>query len=181
MSAAPDPDADRWNMEEVAAYLGVTTGTIASYASRGQMPQPELRIGRSVAWLPATIIKWDSSRPRNRGVPPGAPPAGPAIDGVAITKTNAIASAIRGAIHDGTFPVGSDLPSRRDLCDAYQVAPITVRTAMVRLSAEGLIAIRQGRNGVVISQPDGGRSPWDMSRDELIAEVLHCRKEHTHG
>lgn len=61
---SPDPDADWWLTDDVAAYLKVTTGTLRGYLSRGQMPAPDRRFGRSNAWRPATIIGWHQGRPK---------------------------------------------------------------------------------------------------------------------
>jgi len=55
---------DWWTTQDVAKYLGVTASTVRSYAARGQMPSADRRIGREPVWQPATIHKWDRSRPR---------------------------------------------------------------------------------------------------------------------
>jgi hypothetical protein len=62
--AEPDPDAEWWTTTDVAAYVGVRVATISSYRMRGQMPAPDMVLGRTQAWHPATIIEWHSGRPR---------------------------------------------------------------------------------------------------------------------
>ena len=52
----------QWSVAEVAAYLGVKPGTITAYLARGQMPQPDGRVGRTPWWRPETIRAW---RPRD--------------------------------------------------------------------------------------------------------------------
>jgi predicted DNA-binding transcriptional regulator AlpA len=66
----PDPTADWWVPDDVAAYLDVTAKTVASYKARGQMPEPERLFGRTPAWRPATIIEWNEKRPGHGGRPP---------------------------------------------------------------------------------------------------------------
>jgi predicted DNA-binding transcriptional regulator AlpA len=70
---APDPKADWWVPEDVAAYLGVSTSTVGSYKARGQMPEPDRHFGRTPAWRPARIIEWHDARPGHGGRPPKRP------------------------------------------------------------------------------------------------------------
>jgi predicted DNA-binding transcriptional regulator AlpA len=64
VTAAPDPDAEWWTTSDVAAYLGVQVATVSGYRNRGQMPEPDMTLGRTQAWKPASIIEWHASRPR---------------------------------------------------------------------------------------------------------------------
>ena len=66
----PDSTAEWWVPEDVAAYLDVTSKTVASYKARGQMPEPDRLFGRTPAWRPATIIEWNELRPGHGGRPP---------------------------------------------------------------------------------------------------------------
>jgi hypothetical protein len=63
-TTAPDPNAEWWTTSDVAAYLGVRTGTVSTYRSRGQMPEPDISAGRAHLWRPARIIEWHGTRPR---------------------------------------------------------------------------------------------------------------------
>jgi hypothetical protein len=60
----PDPSAEWWTTTDAAAYLGLQVATVSSYRSRGQMPQPDLTLGRTHVWRPSIIIAWHSGRPR---------------------------------------------------------------------------------------------------------------------
>jgi hypothetical protein len=71
----PDPRADWWVPDDVAAYLGVSASTVASYKSRGQMPEPERHFGRTPVWRPQTIIDWHDNRPGHGGRRPNRPPS----------------------------------------------------------------------------------------------------------
>lgn len=74
----PDPDAEWWTTSDVAAYLGVHVATVSAYRNRGQMPEPDMTLGRTQAWRPARIIEWHTSRPRPGvgGRPPTAERSG---------------------------------------------------------------------------------------------------------
>lgn len=51
---------------------------------------------------------------------------------------------IRRQIGDGTLPIGSRLPAEQDLAQRYGVARMTVRQALSRLSAAGIVERRHG-------------------------------------
>jgi hypothetical protein len=68
--AQPDPKTDWWTTTDVAAYLGVTVGTVSSYRARGQMPEPDRTIGRTHVWSPRRIIEWHDGRPGHGGRKP---------------------------------------------------------------------------------------------------------------
>jgi hypothetical protein len=70
----PDQNAQWWTTSDVAAYLQVQTTTVTNYRKRGQMPGPDLTVGRTHMWKPARIVAWHASRPRP-GV--GGRPASP--------------------------------------------------------------------------------------------------------
>ncbi|MBW2732351.1 MAG: FadR family transcriptional regulator [Deltaproteobacteria bacterium] len=55
-----------------------------------------------------------------------------------------IASAIRDAIISGRYAAGSLLPSERDLAEQFSVARTSVREALHRLEAWGLVELRHG-------------------------------------
>jgi hypothetical protein len=61
---AADLNAEWWTTSEVAAYLGVQVATVTNYRKRGQMPTPDMTIGRTHVWRPARIVKWHQARPR---------------------------------------------------------------------------------------------------------------------
>lgn len=61
-----------------------------------------------------------------------------------------IAETIAAAIQNDTFPVGSRLPSERDLAETYQVSRPTVREAMIALEIRGLVEARKG-SGVYVT------------------------------
>ena len=64
MTEAPDPAAEWWISSDVAAYLGVGISTVSGYRRRGQMPLPDMTVGRTHLWRPKRIIEWHAARPR---------------------------------------------------------------------------------------------------------------------
>lgn len=63
-----------------------------------------------------------------------------------------IEGAIRRDIESGHFPVGTDLPTEFELCDAYEASRFTIREALRRIEAAGYIARHQGRASRVIAR-----------------------------
>ncbi|MFR9806459.1 helix-turn-helix transcriptional regulator [Pseudonocardia sp. RS010] len=62
---SPNPAAEWWTTTEVAAYLDVSVSTVSGYRRRGQMPEPDSKLGsRTWLWRPGTIINWQQNRPR---------------------------------------------------------------------------------------------------------------------
>jgi hypothetical protein len=65
---APDPSADWWTMDDVAAYLGLKVESVRRYRSRalanGGLPKEDRKFGQSPAWKPETIVRWhEGGRP----------------------------------------------------------------------------------------------------------------------
>jgi len=55
-----------------------------------------------------------------------------------------IAEGVRDDIRNGTYPVGSKLPTREELAQRYHTAPATVQHAIDELSVQGYIDSRPG-------------------------------------
>ncbi|MEV0425353.1 winged helix-turn-helix domain-containing protein [Micromonospora sp. NPDC050495] len=54
-------------------------------------------------------------------------------------------------IKDGTYPPGSQLPSGREMADAYDVSQSTISRAVARLREQGVLVGRPGR-GVFVAE-----------------------------
>ncbi|MDK6445712.1 hypothetical protein QP104_07265 [Alloscardovia omnicolens] len=50
---------------EIAQYLGISTGPLASY----KLPEPDVIIGRTRGWDSKKIEEWNTSRPGHGGRP----------------------------------------------------------------------------------------------------------------
>jgi len=54
--------SEQWDAARVGEHIEATPSTVRSYASRGQMPPPDGRIGNTPWWWSDTITKWHASR-----------------------------------------------------------------------------------------------------------------------
>jgi GntR family transcriptional regulator len=61
-----------------------------------------------------------------------------------------VASTLKTAIVRGIYPVGSRIPTESELCERFEVSRHTVRDALKRLRADGLISSRQGGRPIVV-------------------------------
>src|SRR5690606_39536537 len=60
----PDPNADYWTLRDIADHWGVSYNTVRTYRARGrgELPEPDAVFGRSPAWRPATIIRFQDRK-----------------------------------------------------------------------------------------------------------------------
>lgn len=63
-----------------------------------------------------------------------------------------ILDSVRARIEQGTYPVGASLPSEAVFCAEFDASRFTIREALRRLQAEGLVSRRQGSGSTVIRQ-----------------------------
>jgi len=70
------------------------------------------------------------------------------------------AHSIAAGIADGRHPEGSRLPSERDLGESLGVSRVTLRKALARLEADGLISSRQGRGWFVGAPRAAADADW---------------------
>ena len=87
-----------------------------------------------------------------------------------------VAATLREEIVNGVYPVGSLLPTEGELCRRFSVSRYTVREALRRLRADGLVSSRQGA-GTVVIPPQSGSSDIQqvMSINDLVAVVSGTR------
>lgn len=68
-------------------------------------------------------------------------------------KYAAIHEDLRQQILDGALAAGTQLPAQQELASTYGVTLMTLRQAMGRLQAEGLIWVSRGRGSFVVDHP----------------------------
>jgi GntR family hexuronate regulon transcriptional repressor len=73
-----------------------------------------------------------------------------------------VAGAVASAISAGQYPVGSRLPSERDLAEEFGVSRPTVREAMIALEIRGLVEARHGSGIYVMEGAEAGAPPLDL-------------------
>lgn len=76
---------------------------------------------------------------------------------------------LRDAIGADVLPVGSTLPTEAQLADRFGVSRITVREALQRLEADGMIRKQKAKNAVVLARQAVAASGWEInSIDDLV-------------
>jgi len=83
-----------------------------------------------------------------------------------------IALQIRAHIENGEFPIGTQLPSERDLAQQFKVSRPSVREALIALEVEGLVDVRPGA-GVFVCEPQRP-FPYHASNEGPL-EIMRAR------
>jgi GntR family transcriptional repressor for pyruvate dehydrogenase complex len=100
---------------------------------------------------------------------------------------DAVVERIRGEILSGRLAAGSRLPSERELSLALGINRLTLRAALARLEAMGLVLTRHGAGTIVASWRERagldalgalarGLPKDDPARGELLAAILEVRR-----
>ncbi len=103
------------------------------------------------------------------------------------TVVDAVADRLEREILAGRLVAGSRLPSERELSLALGVNRLTLRAALGRLEALGLVATRHGAGTVVTSWREragldalaaliGSLEPWEPTWRELVLSMLELRR-----
>jgi GntR family transcriptional repressor for pyruvate dehydrogenase complex len=100
--------------------------------------------------------------------------------GSARNRVEDIMRKLETALLDGTWPVGARLPAERVLAERYDVARNTIREAIQRLAARGLLQSRRGAGVYVTDQLRTGiASPWGQlvaDHPALRDDILEFRR-----
>lgn len=86
-----------------------------------------------------------------------------------------ISNQLRELIVGGEFPVGSRLPSERDLSVQLGVSRPSLREALIALEVEGHIEVRMGSGIYVCEPPAQPAHGFDLSGEEGPLEVIQAR------
>ncbi len=79
-----------------------------------------------------------------------------------------VAQEIAAEIKAGKYPVGSRIPSERDLAEQFKISRMTIRAAVDTLAHQGLVA-RRNRSGTYVARP---RFQFDLSSREGLHTQL---------
>jgi GntR family transcriptional repressor for pyruvate dehydrogenase complex len=84
-----------------------------------------------------------------------------------LTLTEQVAQRLIEDIRRGVYPVGSKLPSGKDLASQFGVSPAVIREVTERLRSKGLVESRQGAGCTVkaLTEASGFRVPNAISGD----------------
>ena len=86
-----------------------------------------------------------------------------------------ISNQLRVLIVGGEFPVGSRLPSERDLSVQLGVSRPSLREALIALEVEGYIEVRMGSGIYVCEPPAQPAEVFDLSGEEGPLELIQAR------
>jgi DNA-binding FadR family transcriptional regulator len=86
-----------------------------------------------------------------------------------------ISDQLRKLIVDGEFPVGSRLPSERDLAVQLGVSRPSLREALIALEVEGYIEVHMG-SGIYVCPPAPREGQIDLSSEEGPLELIRARE-----
>lgn len=94
---------------------------------------------------------------------------------------DAVVERLRHDVLRGAFPAGGHLPPERQLSAALGVSRLTLRAALARLEAEGLVRARQGEGVRVLDLAQHGTlavlAHMDLAaRPELVRSFLELRR-----
>jgi GntR family transcriptional regulator len=78
---------------------------------------------------------------------------------------------LRDLISGGRLAVGDTLPPEVELAEVYGVGRQTIRAALARLTAEGLLARQAGRGTTIIQRPERRMFFLDRSFTQQMAEM----------
>lgn len=84
-------------------------------------------------------------------------------DGRPLARFQQVAKAIRDRVIDGSYPVGSRLPSITALGEELGVSHMTVKQALATLIDEGVVASRRGVPAEVLSVPSPDDEPLSLA------------------
>lgn len=62
---------ERLTVRDVAAQLGKKEATVRAMVSRGKLPAPDGRLGRTPWWRPDTIAAWEQGQTTNQQITDG--------------------------------------------------------------------------------------------------------------
>jgi DNA-binding FadR family transcriptional regulator len=94
---------------------------------------------------------------------------------------DAVVERLRRDVLSGTFPSGGHLPPERQLAAALGISRLTLRAALARLEAEGLVRARQGEGVRVLDLAEHGTlsvlAHLDLAaRPEVLRSFLELRR-----
>jgi len=84
-----------------------------------------------------------------------------------------ILDVLRSRISDGIYPVHGSLPSEAEMCREFEASRFTIREALRRLQAEGLLARRQGAGSTVLRRRREGVFVQSYGSMDQLLQFAH--------
>ncbi|MCH7315914.1 FadR/GntR family transcriptional regulator [Acinetobacter sp. ANC 3882] len=97
------------------------------------------------------------------------------LNGKSSQVTEQAVEIIHQRIQQNTYAVGSVLPSQRDLAIQLGISRASLREALTRLAALGLLEIKAGKGVYVISQHSQAAEQWDGEHRVSLKDFYQLR------
>ena len=97
------------------------------------------------------------------------------LNGKSSQVTEQAVEVIHQRIQQGTYTIGSALPSQRDLALQLGISRASLREALTRLAALGLLEIKAGKGVYVISQHSQAAEQWDGEHRVSLKDFYQLR------
>ncbi|ENX33733.1 hypothetical protein F889_02396 [Acinetobacter colistiniresistens] len=97
------------------------------------------------------------------------------LNGKSSQVTEQAVEVIHQRIQQNTYAVGSALPSQRDLALQLGISRASLREALTRLAALGLLEIKAGKGVYVISQHSQAAEQWDGEHRVSLKDFYQLR------
>ncbi|MGH3825238.1 MAG: tyrosine-type recombinase/integrase [Pseudonocardiaceae bacterium] len=103
---------------------------------------------------------------------PTRPDADPTAVHDDATPYRRVAAVLRAQIASGELPIGSALPTHKQLAQQHGIAASTAHRVTALLSSEGLVEVSRGRRAIVIRQPVVDADRGSHTVDDVATRVL---------
>ncbi|UTO20773.1 FadR family transcriptional regulator [Acinetobacter sp. Z1] len=97
------------------------------------------------------------------------------LNGKSSQVTEQAVEIIHQRIQQGSYAIGSALPSQRDLAAQLGISRASLREALTRLAALGLLEIKAGKGVYVISQHSQAAEQWDGEHRVSLKDFYQLR------
>lgn len=97
------------------------------------------------------------------------------LNGKSSQVTEQAVEVIHQRIQQGSYAIGSALPSQRDLAAQLGISRASLREALTRLAALGLLEIKAGKGVYVISQHSQAAEQWDGEHRVSLKDFYQLR------
>ncbi|MCH7337190.1 FCD domain-containing protein [Acinetobacter sp. NIPH 2699] len=97
------------------------------------------------------------------------------LNGKSSQVTEQAVEVIHQRIQQGTYTIGSALPSQRDLAIQLGISRASLREALTRLAALGLLEIKAGKGVYVISQHSKAAEQWEGEHRVSLKDFYQLR------
>ncbi len=97
------------------------------------------------------------------------------LNGKTSQVTEQAVELIHQRIQQGIYPIGAALPAQRELATQFGISRASLREALTRLAALGLLEIKAGKGVYVIAQHSQVAEQWDLEYPVSLKDFYQLR------